>query len=105
MKVLLDECLPKKLKLAVEADVVQTVPDAGWAGKQNGELLRLAEMSFDVLLTTDQNIEHQQRITGFNLGLIVLVAPTNDIVDLLPLMLEVNQKLKTIKAGTVEYVK
>lgn len=41
MKVLLDECLPKKLKREVEADFVQTVPEAGWASKKNGELLRL----------------------------------------------------------------
>lgn len=39
MKVLLDECLPKKLKAHVDADLVQTVPEAGRAGKQNGELL------------------------------------------------------------------
>jgi len=62
MKVLLDECLPKKLKREVEADLVQTVPEAGWASKQNGELLRLAEADFDVLLTNDQNMEHQQML-------------------------------------------
>ncbi len=56
MKVLLDECLPKKLKRDIEADFVQTVPEAGWASKKNGELLRLAEVDFDVLLTNDQNI-------------------------------------------------
>ena len=60
MKVLLDECLPKKLKREVEADEVSTVPEAGWASKTNGELLRLAEANFDVLLTNDQNLEHQQ---------------------------------------------
>ncbi len=105
MKVLLDECLPKKLKLAIEADLVQTVPEAGWAGKENGELLRLAEANFDVLLTNDQNMEHQQQIGRFDLAFIVLVAPTNDIVDLLPLVPETNQKLKAAKAGTIEYVR
>lgn len=59
MKVLLDECLPTKLKNEVEADFVQTVPEAGWASKKNGELLGLAEIDFDVLLTNDQNLEHQ----------------------------------------------
>jgi predicted nuclease of predicted toxin-antitoxin system len=99
MKVLLDECLPKKLKREVAADLVQTVPEAGWASKKNGELLRLAEAAFDVLLTNDQNIEHQQNLAKFNLALIVLVAPTNDIADLKPLMPAVNEALKTIKAG------
>jgi predicted nuclease of predicted toxin-antitoxin system len=105
MKILLDECLPKKLKAHVVADTVQTVPEAGWAGTQNGELLRLAEQEFDVLVTNDQNIEYQQVITRFDLSFVVLVAPTNDIIDLLPLMPELNRILLTAKAGTIEYVK
>ena len=59
MKVLLDECLPRKLKREVEADVVRTVPEAGWASTKNGALLRLAEQEFDVLLTNDQNLKQQ----------------------------------------------
>ena len=104
MKVLLDECLPKKLKREVEADEVWTVPEAGWASKQNGELLRLAEMNFDVLLTNGQNLDSQQNLRKFDLAIIVLVAPTNDIEDLKPLMPAVNKALKTIKAGEIEYI-
>ena len=104
MKVLLDECLPKKLKREVEADFVQTVPEAGWASKQNGELLRLAEVDFDVLLTNDQNIEHQQNLKKFDLAFVVLVAPTNDIKDLKPLMPAANEAIKTIKAGEIQYI-
>lgn len=84
---------------------MQTVPEAGWASKKNGELLRLAEKSFDVLLTNDQNIEHQQTISRFDVAFIVLVAPTNDIVDLLPLMPKVNAILISIKPGTIEYIR
>jgi len=105
MRVLLDECLPKKLKFEIDADFVQTVPEAGWASKQNGELLRLAETSFDVLVTNDQNMEHQQAIDQFDLAFIVLVAPTNDIVDLLPLMPKVNVILHSLKSGTIEYIR
>jgi predicted nuclease of predicted toxin-antitoxin system len=105
MKVLLDECLPKKLKGKVEADEVTTVPEAGWASKTNGELLRLAEATFDVLLTNDLNLEHQQNLRKFDLAIVVLVAPTNDIEDLKPLMPVVNKALKTIKAGEIEYIK
>ena len=105
MKVLLDECLPKKLKREVEADFAQTVPEAGWAGKKNGELLRLAEANFDVLLTNDQNLEHQLNLKNFNLAILVLVAPTNDVEDLKPLMPDANQALKTIRAGEIKYVK
>lgn len=104
MRVLLDECLPKKLKAHIVADLVQTVPEAGWAGTQNGELLRLAEQEFDVLVTNDQNIEHQQEISRFDLAFVVLVASTNDIVDLLPLMSDLNRILLTIEAGTIKYL-
>ena len=105
MRVLLDECLPRKLKFEVDAEFVQTVPEAGWASKQNGELLSLAELSFDVLITNDQNMEHQQSISQFAIAVIVLVAGTNDIDDLMPLMPKLNAVLISIKPGTIEYVK
>jgi predicted nuclease of predicted toxin-antitoxin system len=105
MRILLDECLPKKLKLELPDHFVQTVPEAGWAGKQNGELLRLAEKDFDVLLTNDQNMEHQQHLKQFDLAFIVLVAPTNDIDDLKPLMLAVDEALASISAGEIRYIR
>lgn len=105
MKVLLDECLPKKLKFEINAEFVQTVPEAGWASKQNGELLTLAAASFDVFLTNDQNIEHQQTIGRFDIAIIVLVAPTNDIVDLPPLVGKLNAALNSIEPGTIEYIR
>ena len=104
MKVLVDECLPKKLKREVDADFVQTVPEAGWAGTKNGALLRLAEANFDALLTNDQNMEHQQNLTKIDLAFIVLVALTNDIEDLKPLMPAANAALQTIKAGEIHYI-
>ena len=104
MKVLLDECLPKKLKREVEADEVKTVPEVGWASKKNGELLRLAQRDFDVLLTNDQNLEHQQNLTTFDLAFVVLVALTNDIEDLKPLMPAVNEAMRTIQPGEIRYI-
>lgn len=101
MRILIDECLPKKLKLELLGHFVQTVPEAGWASKQNGELLRLAEKEFDVLLTNDRNIEHQQNLKQFDLAFIVLVAPTNDINDLKPLMPAVNASLKNVGPGEI----
>ncbi len=58
----------EKIEGEVEADSVVTVPEAGWASKRNGELLRLAETDFDVLLTHHQNMEHQQILESFNFG-------------------------------------
>ena len=105
MKVLLDECLPKKLKSEVNAEFVTTVPEVGWASIQNGTLLRLAEQEFDAFLTNDQNLEHQQNLKKLDLAIVVLVAPTNDIDDLKPLMPAVNEALKQISAGEIVYIK
>lgn len=104
MKVLLDECLPRKLKNEVIAEFVTTVPEVGWASIQNGTLLRLAEQEFDVFLTNDQNLEHQQNLKRLDLAIVVLVAVTNDIEDLKPLMPAANEALNKISAGQIVYI-
>ena len=104
MRVLLDECLPRKLKYDVRADFVRTVPEMGWASIENGELLRLAASEFDIFLTRDRNLEYQQNLATFDLSVIVLVAPTNDIEDLRPLMDAVNEVIPSIKPKAVMYV-
>ncbi len=61
-----------------------TVQDAGWSGKENGELLALADASFDVLVTLDHNIRYQQNLTGRKIALVILRARSNRLVDLHP---------------------
>ena len=104
MRVLLDECLPRRLKREVDAGSVRTVPEAGWAGTKNGTLLRLAEQEFDVLLSADQGLEYQQNLGQIVLAVIVMIARTNDIDDLRPLMPAVNDALKKIGPGEVVHV-
>lgn len=41
-----------------------TVQEAGWSGKANGELLSLAELQFDVLVTIDSNLSFHQKLSG-----------------------------------------
>jgi hypothetical protein len=81
------------------------VREAGWASVQNGALLRLAEQEFDAFLTNDQNLEHQQNLKSFDLAIVVLVASTNDISDLVPLMPAANDVLNKISAGEIVYMK
>jgi hypothetical protein len=74
----------------------------GWAGKKNGELLKLmAADGFEVLVTVDQNIRHQQNLAPLGVAAIVLVAPTNRLADLLPLMRSAQSALTSIKPGDV----
>jgi predicted nuclease of predicted toxin-antitoxin system len=60
MRVLLDECLPRRLKSELPGHELKTVPDVGWAGTKNGDLLRLASTAFDIFLTVDVSVEFQQ---------------------------------------------
>lgn len=77
MKVLLDECVPRKLKREIANHEVVTVTEQGWSGIQNGELLNLAATKFDVFLTVDQNLSFQQNIKNFNIAIILMVARNN----------------------------
>lgn len=86
MGLLLDESLPRGLKRHLSAHEVATVPEQGWAGKSNGELLRLAEVDFDPFLTADQNLEYQQALGSYALAVVVLAAPTTRLEDLEPLV-------------------
>jgi len=103
MMVLLDENVPRKLKLRlIEQDLeVVTVPERGWSGVGNGELLSRAEREFDALLTMDQGIEHQQEVIGRSLALVVIKAPNNEYETLLPLIPDVVEALRHVDAGAV----
>ena len=57
-----------------EGHEVVTVAEAGWAGKSNDELLGLAEQKFDVLVSTDKGIPHQQNLSRFDLAVVLLRA-------------------------------
>jgi hypothetical protein len=74
----------------------------GWAGKRNGELLRLLTAEhFAVFLTTDQNLRYQQNFPGLQVAVVVLLAPANRLDDLIPLMPTVRTVLGTIQPGSV----
>jgi hypothetical protein len=100
--VLLDENVDRRLKRAfAEGHEVVTVAEAGWAGKSNGELLRLAERRFDVLLSTDKGIPYQQNLSRFDLAVVLLQAESNAREHLAPLMDQVGTALARIEPGTV----
>ena len=99
-RVLLDENLPRKLKWALQAQA-ETVPEQGWSGIKNGELLRRAALEFDALLPMDRGMEPQQNLSGLGLCLIVLSAVSNDIDDLLPLVPMIDEAVEAASPGVV----
>ena len=99
MKILIDESLPRDLKKHFSGHSIATVPECGWASKSNGDLLAVAAPDFDVFLTADQNLEHQQNLANYDIGIIVLVARSNRIADLLPLVPKTLDTILAIRPG------
>ncbi|HUQ72256.1 MAG TPA: hypothetical protein VM165_22210 [Planctomycetaceae bacterium] len=100
MRILLDECVPRPLLRELPAHDVRTIQEMGWAGRKNGELLALmAGAGFDVLLTVDQNLRYQQKLVASGVAVIVMIAASSRMNDLMPLIPFVEIELGTIHAG------
>jgi hypothetical protein len=100
MRILLDECVPRRLRRELAGHDVRTVPEMGWSGKKNGELLMLmTTQGFEVLLTADQGLRNQQNLQAAGVALIILVAMSNRFVDLAPLIPSVQAALGSISPG------
>ncbi|HWB60234.1 MAG TPA: DUF5615 family PIN-like protein [Chthoniobacteraceae bacterium] len=104
MKVILDECLPKRLARELTGHEAVTVPMAGWAGIQNGDLLRRIAGNYDAFITIDGNLVHQQNTASLSFSVIILRAPSNKFEDIHPLIPDILQALATAKPGQILYV-
>lgn len=101
MNLLLDECVPKRLKRHFVGHRVLTVEEARLKGFKNGALLRAAEGNYDVLVTVDRSIPKQQNLAGRDIAVLILLAQSNKYDDLLPLVAKALKALVTIKPGDV----
>jgi hypothetical protein len=87
LRILLDECVPRGLKRSLLGyPLVLTVPEAGFSGLENGQLLQRAAGEFDVLITTDKSIQYQQNLRVYPIAFVLLRAKSNDIRDIEPLV-------------------
>jgi uncharacterized protein DUF5615 len=82
VKILLDECVDRRLSKEFKGHTVKTVPQMGWATIKNGRLLALAEKDFDIFVTVDRNLSFQQNLPKFKIAVLVLSAPSNRLIDL-----------------------
>lgn len=104
MKLLLDENLPKRLKLDFPEHEIYTVADKEWTGISNGKLLGLLlENKFDALLTFDKNLQYQQNFDKHTIAVIVLNASDNSYQTLTRLIPRIKDLLKAgLKTGPTE---
>ncbi|HKS90841.1 MAG TPA: DUF5615 family PIN-like protein [Tepidiformaceae bacterium] len=100
LRVLLDECVPRRLKAEIAGHDVRTVHDERWLGVGDGEMLRRADGRFDVIVTVDQGLPHQHQIARYSFAVVVLQARHNRYRDLAPLVPPLLNMLATLAPGT-----
>ena len=106
MRVILDECLPRRLLRDFPEHVVTTVPRQGWAGVTNGALLeRVQSDEFDVFVTMDSNIVHQQNLAGLKTCLVVLHAVNSRYETLQPLLPQIQDAISNATPGSIFHIK
>jgi hypothetical protein len=101
VKVLLDECVDRRLAAEIQGHEVTTVPDAGWAGLTNGDLLARAQHAYDVFVTTDHHLPFQQDLSRFSIAVIVLRASSGRVTELRRLVPRLLAVLPVVKRGQV----
>jgi predicted nuclease of predicted toxin-antitoxin system len=72
MRILFDQGTPVPLRREFSDHQVATAQEMGWSNLSNGELLQESEKSFDLLITTDQNLRYQQNLSGRSVAVLVL---------------------------------
>jgi hypothetical protein len=100
MRILLDECVPRPLRRHLTGHNVSTAQEMGWAGLENGALLKaMTAAGLDVFVTVDQNLRYQQNLRAAGVAVVVLVAVSNMLADLEPLVPRLTAALATIQSG------
>jgi hypothetical protein len=104
MRVILDECLPKRLTHELPGHEARTVQQMGWSGISNGNLLSLIRGQFDALITVDSNLACQQNLSTLAVAVVVLRAPSNKIEDIRPLLPSLLATLGVLKPGELRVI-
>jgi hypothetical protein len=99
--VLFDEDVPRQLRRDLSDFAIRTVQEQSWSSLKNGELLRTAAREFDVLLTADKNLQYQQNIPRFDIGIVVLASVDTRLPSLQTLLPEIRAAIAAVAPGTV----
>lgn len=105
MRLLLDECVPARLKKPLPRHEVSTVVHQGWSGVKNGKLLALVAASFDAFVTVDKNLPYQQSPSSLPLAVLVFDAASTELPALLELVPALEKALVSLKPCTYVLVR
>ena len=82
MRILFDECVPRRLRTYLPGYVIQTTQEAECAGFKNGLLIERAAANFEVFITVDRNLSFQQNPTTLPIPIIVIHSKSNKLAEL-----------------------
>ncbi len=100
-RIILDENLAVRFRTHLSEFEVVTVRYQGWCGIRNGDLIRLINDSFDILITGDKNLRYQQNNSARKVAIIEV--PSTQLKALLQVRDEIVNAIRTMAPG--EYVK
>ncbi len=102
MKILLDECVTRKLKRHLTEFETKTVVEMNWSGFNNGSLMNAAVADeFDILLFIDKNLEHQQNMSKYEIAVVVLDAEKSKIEFLHEILPEFKERVGEFEKGKI----
>ena len=104
MRILLDESVPGRLGALLVGHESNSVQRRGWAGIKNSKLLVLAATEFDVLLTADKGIEHQQNPATLPIAVLIVLARSNRMEDVAPAVPAILAALSELLPRTIRKV-
>ena len=104
MRILLDESVPGRLGALLVGHEANSVQRRGWAGIKNGKLLSLAANEFDVLLTADRGIEHQQNLAMLPIAVLIVLARSNRMEDMAPAVPAILTALSELQPRSIRKV-
>ncbi len=104
-RILVDECLDRRIAKEIPNFYVKTVPDMGWSGLTNGKLLTQAQTSFDIFITSDQNLSFQQNLDKYKISVFVLCPKRNQLEELKVLIPSLLKALKKPLTNRPVYIR
>ncbi len=100
-RVLFDENMPRLLRRELPEFEIRTVQEEGWTGLNNGDLLREAQSAFEVLVTVDKRLQHQQNVASFRIAIVVISAQSTRLVHMRLVITQLKQAIAQARPGTV----
>jgi predicted nuclease of predicted toxin-antitoxin system len=104
VRILLDECVPARLRKAFPGHSVQSVTQSGWRTSKDGPLLSFAASRFDVFVTVDRKLEQQNDLGKFKVGFVIARVPNNRLDGFEPIFELLKEAAEKVRPGEVIHI-